>query len=72
MRKVVRVVQSSPVISVRVHLVDQSQPILYDSCVLNTYIKEGFYCVYQVGEVVHKYPVSHIWRVIEDYGFHGR
>ena len=58
-------------IKVTVHLREQSQPIEYPE-VVNTYQKGDLYCVYLEGEIVHKFPLEHIWRVIEDYGFHGR
>jgi hypothetical protein len=52
-------------------LKEQSQPIVYEE-VKNTYTKGPFYCVYTANEESHKFPVSDIFRVIEDYGFHGR
>lgn len=58
-------------IQVSVHLKEQSQPIVYEE-VKNTYTKGPFYCVYTANEESHKFPVSDIFRVIEDYGFHGR
>ena len=56
---------------VSVHLIEQSQPVEYAD-VENTYTKDGMYCVYLSNEKIHKFPVTRIWRVIEDYGFHGR
>lgn len=57
--------------NITVHLKTQSQPIKHEK-VINTYQKGDFYCVYVEGEVVYKYPIADIFRVIEDYGFHGR
>jgi hypothetical protein len=54
-----------------VHLKDQSQPLTYHD-VINTYQKGDFYCVYVKDERVYKHPMADIWRVIEDYGYHGR
>jgi len=50
-----------------VHLKDQSQPLIYEN-VLNAYEKGSFYCVYVIGEIVYKHPISEIWRIKEDYG----
>ena len=58
-------------ISVTVHLKEQSQPITYKD-VVNTYEKGPWYCIYRSDERVFKYPISNIWRVIEDYGEHGK
>ena len=54
-----------------VHLKEQSQPIVYDN-VVNTYQKLDMFCVYLEDEFVHKFPMQAIWRVIEEYGSHGR
>jgi len=35
--------------------------------VINAYTKGSFYCVYEEGEIVYKYPLNNIWRVREDY-----
>ena len=58
-------------IKVKVQLKSQSQPIDYPQ-VLNTYQKLDMFCIYLEGEVVHKFPLQNIWRVVEDYGYHGR
>ena len=58
-------------IKVTIHLKTQSQPIEYTE-VINTFQKGDFYVIYTVGEKSHKYPIADIFRVIEDYGFHGR
>lgn len=58
-------------LTVTVHLKEQSQPIVHEE-VINTYEKGFFYCVYCKGEKVYKYPLVNIWRVKEDYGYHGR
>jgi len=74
-------------IRLTVHLKTQSQPIAHNN-VLNTYQKGDFYCVYVAGAIIrasdgsvplatgdektYKYPIGDIFRVIEEYGFHGR
>ena len=58
-------------ILVSVHLKETSQPIIHDN-VINTYQKGSFFILYTDDEKSFKYPVANIWRVIEDYGFHGR
>lgn len=58
-------------IRVSVHLKSQSQPIEYPQAV-NTYQKMGLFCVYLESEKVHKFPLQNIWRIVEDYGDHGR
>lgn len=57
--------------NVTVHLKTQSQPIEHTD-VINTYQKGDFYILYTKGEKSFKYPIADIFRVIEDYGFHGR
>lgn len=52
---------------VRIQLLETSQPLEHDA--INTYTKGPFYCV-SLGESVVKYPLSLIWRVVEDYGPH--
>lgn len=52
-----------------VYLTETSQPIIH--YFINTYTKGPFYCVYTIDEVVFKYPIRNIWRVVEDYGRHG-
>lgn len=52
---------------VKVHNVDQSQPMIYEG-VDNTYIKEGFFClVFRDKNEVMKFPVARIFRIIEPY-----
>jgi len=62
---------SDKLLTVAVHLKDQSQPIIHEN-VINTYEKGSFFCVYCGAENVYKYPLVNIWRVKEDYGYHGR
>jgi len=57
--------------TVIVHLKTQSQPIIYEN-VKNTFTKGPLYCVYTADEKSHKFPVADLFRVIEDYGYHGR
>jgi len=40
--------------------------------VVNTYQKGDLYIVYTSNEKSYKYPIADIFRVIEDYGHHGR
>ena len=49
---------------VEVHLYSQSQPCEYET-VLNTYTKDGLFCVLKANGDVHKHPVEHIFRVKE-------
>lgn len=57
-------------IKVVVHLKTQSQPIKYEA-VINTYQKGDLFCLYMVGERVAKFPIADIFRIEEDYGYHG-
>lgn len=52
--------------NLRVHLKNQSKGIDYED-VINTYEKGSFYCIYIRSGYVHKYPISDIWRVEEEY-----
>jgi hypothetical protein len=52
--------------NVEVHLTSQSQPIKYSN-VINTYTKDGLYCLLLDTNKVHKFPVSTVFRFIEDY-----
>lgn len=61
----------SEVISVSVHLKETSQPIIHDN-VINIYQKGDLFILYTDNEKSFKYPIANIWRIIEDYGFHGR
>jgi hypothetical protein len=49
---------------VAVHLLHQSEPIERTD-VLNTYSKDGLFCVMQDDGRVEKYPLQHIFRVTE-------
>ena len=54
---------------VEIQLERTSQKIVYDN-VLNAYTKGPMYCVLireTDRRVVHKFPVDHIFRVVEDY-----
>lgn len=55
--------------TVHVQMKDQSQPLVYED-VLNTYTKDGLFCVYVLGDEVFKHPVGNIWRIKESYGRH--
>ena len=58
-------------ITVKVQLRESSQPIVYER-VLNTYQKGDLFVVYTADEKSYKHPLSTIWRVVEEYGYHGR
>lgn len=51
---------------ISVHLASQSKPKKYKD-VVNTYTKDGMYCVLLKNDIVHKYPMCNIFRVEEDY-----
>lgn len=55
---------------VKIHLLTTSMPISYDKA-KNCYVKDQMYCVMFLDEynndMVHKYPITNIFRVIEDY-----
>jgi len=57
-------------VKVVVHLKTQSQPIVYMG-VINTYQKGDLFCLYLEKERVAKFPISDIFRIEEDYGYHG-
>lgn len=51
---------------VSIHLLSQSQPIEREA--LNTYTKDGMFCVLLPNDMgVEKYPLVNIFRVVEDY-----
>lgn len=50
--------------SVDVHLLHQSSPVSRDN-VINTYTKDGLFCVLLDDFTVEKYPLLHIFRVTE-------
>ena len=58
-------------ITVSVQLKESSQPIIHDG-VINTYQKGDIFVVYTDAEKSYKYPIANIWRLVEDYGYHGR
>jgi len=58
-------------ITVSVQLCESSQPLVYPK-VLNTYQKGDMFVIYTVDEKSYKHPMSTIWRVVEEYGYHGR
>ncbi len=56
-----------PTMTIRVHNVDQSQPMIYDE-VDNTYVKAGFFCIVRrKRNEVLKFPIANIFRVQEPY-----
>lgn len=51
---------------ISLHLLSQSKSIDYLD-VKNAYTKDGMYCIYTNDNLVHKYPMVNIFRVIETY-----
>lgn len=66
-----RALQGVAMIEVIIHLKETSQPIEHLH-VINTYQKGSFFVVYCNNGKSYKYPIGDIFRVIEDYGYHGR
>jgi len=58
-------------ITVSVQLRESSQPIVYEN-VLNSYQKGDLFVIYTDDEKSYKHPMDTIWRVVEEYGYHGR
>jgi hypothetical protein len=54
---------------VEVWLYETSEPIIHEA--INTYTKGPLYCVYAIDNSVYKYPLVHIFRIVEGYGTHG-
>lgn len=50
---------------VKVYLLSTSQPLEFAD-VKNTYQKGDMFCVYH-GDQVDKFPIQHIFRIIEEY-----
>ncbi len=50
---------------VYIHLYSQSQPIIAEE-VINTYTKDGLFCVMFEDRDVDKYPLQHIFRISEE------
>lgn len=50
--------------TIRIHLLHQSLPVERTD-VRNAYTKDGMYCVLLDDGIVEKYPLVHIFRVIE-------
>jgi hypothetical protein len=51
---------------VEIHNLDQGRPIIRTDAV-NTYVKAGLFCLYRADGRVEKYPIHHIFRIVEDY-----
>ena len=47
-------------------MTSQSKPIVRKD-VINTYTKDGLYCVMLNTNLVKKYPLCNIWEVTEEY-----
>jgi hypothetical protein len=54
---------------VEVWLYETSEPLVYNA--KSTYTKGPLYCVYCEDGNVIKFPVMHIFRIVEGYGTHG-
>ena len=50
---------------VHIHMESQSNPVVREN-VLNTYVKEGLYCVYLENGTVYKYPIKSIFQITEN------
>lgn len=56
-----------PTMTIRIHNIDQSQPMIYDQ-VDNTYVKAGLFClVRRKRNEVLKFPMANIFRIQEPY-----
>ncbi len=55
---------------VEVWLKETSEPIIYMDYI-NTYQKGDFYCI-RMRDIVIKYPIDNIWRIIETYKEEGK
>ena len=58
-------------LSVDIQLQINSQPIKYTN-VIDIYQKGSLLCLYLEGGIVHKYPIDHIFRIVQDYGYSGK
>jgi len=58
-------------LTVFVQLRETSQPVIYQN-VENTYQKGDMFVIYTSDDKSYKHPMSTIWRVVEEYGYHGR
>ena len=54
---------------VKIQLDETSQPVVYKN-VVNTYTKGNLFCVYTSDDMVHKFPMTNIFRIVEDFGYH--
>lgn len=52
--------------TVKIHMNSQSKPIVRKG-VINSYTKDGLYCVYLESGVVKKYPMVNIFEIEENY-----
>ena len=50
---------------VTVHLYSQSKPLVYEP-VQNAYTKGPLYCVMVGQNTVHKFPLEHVFRIVEE------
>ena len=68
MLEVTQTVEQRKMKDVQVWLYETSEPIVHKA--KNTYTKGRLYCVYCEDETVFKYPLQHIFRIVEGYGTH--
>lgn len=54
---------------VEVWLDQSSEPLTFEA--VSTYQKGDMFCVYTADDLVRKFPIAHIFRVVEGYGTHG-
>lgn len=50
---------------VTVHLYSQAKPLKYES-VQNAYTKGPLYCIMTDANTVHKFPLEHVFRIVEE------
>ena len=54
---------------IEVWLYQTSEPLVFAA--KSTYQKGDLFCVYTKEDQVHKFPLIHIFRIVEGYGTHG-
>ena len=52
---------------IKVHLLHQSKPVVIDN-VRNSYQKGDLFCVMTTDGKVQKFPIVHLFRVVEEWG----
>lgn len=52
--------------TIKIHMNSQSKPIVRKN-VVNSYTKDGLFCVYMEDDTVKKYPLVNIFEITEKY-----